>query len=197
MLMHNQVKQLFGEVPTNMEDYITASQLSQAEAKKYFVEKMRCQMARNGGVIWWNLVDGWPQMSDAIVDYYYDKKLAYNYIKRSQYPVMIMIDELNNWGQNIVSCNSTLSSHSGSYRVYDIDTDETLASGDFRCEPNSNGVIKKLPAMYADKRMLIIEWTVGGKTYFNTYLCGTPAIDFAKYKVWLEKIAVLEEKYMN
>ena len=198
ILMHNQVKQLFGEVPTDMEDYITASQLSQAEAKKFFIETMRSKMARNGGVIWWNLVDGWPQMSDAIVDYYYDKKLAYNYIKRSQAGFMIMMDELDNdsWGQKALCCNSTLSPVSGSYRIYDIDTEEILAAGEFHAAPNANTVLKKIPAMYSDKRMLIIEWTVGGKTYFNTYLCGTPAIDFAKYKVWLKKIATLEDKYM-
>ena len=197
MLMHNQVKQLFGDVPTDMEDYITASQLSQAEAKKYFVEKMRCQMARNGGVIWWNLVDGWPQMSDAIVDYYYDKKLAYNYIKRSQLPFMIMIDELNNWGQEAVCCNSTLSPVSGNYRIYDIDTDETLAEGSFNAAPNANTKLKKLYAMYSDKRMLVIEWTVGGKTSFNTYLAGSPGFDLEKYKTWLKKITLLEEKYMK
>jgi len=95
MLMHNQVKQLFGTVPEEMDDYILASQISQAEAKKFFIEHMRAKMARNGGVIWWNLIDGWPQMSDAIVDYYYEKKLAYDFIKRSQRDFIIMLDEMD------------------------------------------------------------------------------------------------------
>lgn len=197
VLMHNQVKQLFGDVPTDMEDYITASQISQAEAKKFFIENMRSKMARNGGVIWWNLVDGWPQMSDAIVDYYYDKKLAYNYIKRSQAGFMIMIGELASWGQNVLCCNSTLKAVKGSYRVYDIDTNETLAEGNFVSAPNANTTLKKLPLMYSDKRMLVIEWTVEGKTSFNTYLCGTPAFDLAKYKEWLARIRKLEESYMS
>ena len=198
MLMHNQVKQLFGEVPTDMDDYVTASQLSQAEAKKFFIETMRSKMARNGGVIWWNLIDGWPQMSDAVVDYYYDKKLAYNFIKRSQAGFMIMVDELDNdrWGQKALCCNSTLSAVTGSYRIYDIDTDETLAAGEFYAAPNANTVLKKIPAMYSDKRMLIIEWTVDGKTSFNTFLSGAPGYDLARYKEWLKKIAELEEKYM-
>ena len=29
-------------------------------------------MARTG-LIWWNLIDRWPQFSDAIVDYYMEK----------------------------------------------------------------------------------------------------------------------------
>ena len=36
MLMEKQVRQLFGDVPCEPEDYILASQISQAEAKKYF-----------------------------------------------------------------------------------------------------------------------------------------------------------------
>ncbi len=195
MIMHNQVKQLFGDVPTDMEDYIIASQISQAEAKKFFIERIRSKMARNGGIIWWNLVDGWPQMSDAVVDYYYDKKLAYNYIKRSQAGFMIMVDEIENWGQEVICCNSTLREIKGDYRIYDIDTKEILSEGNFNAGPNCNTRLVKIPVMYSNKRMLIIEWTVIGKTSFNTYLCGTPGFDFQKYKFWLERISELEKKY--
>lgn len=191
MLMHKQVKQLFGTVPENIDDFVIASQISQAEAKKFFIEHMRAQMARNGGIIWWNLVDGWPQMSDAVVDYYYEKKLAYNYIKRSQQGFMIMVDELNNWGQNVLCCNSTLNTVAGKCKVYDIDTNEVFVDTEFTAGANCNTVISKIPIMYSDKRMLVIEWETGGKKYFNTYLCGTPAFDLEKYKSWLKKIEVL------
>lgn len=194
MLMHNQVQQLFGTVPTDMDDYILASQISQAEAKKFFIEHMRAQMARNGGVIWWNLIDGWPQMSDAIVDYYYEKKLAYNYIKRSQKPFMIMVDELNNWGQEILCCNSTRANVQGKCTVYDIDTNEQLAEVEFDAAANANTVLCKIPIMYSEQRMLVIRWEVDGKTDFNTYLCGLPGFDFNRYKGWLEKIRLLEQQ---
>ena len=40
------------------------------------------------GIIWWNLLDGWPQCSDAIVDYFLRKKFAYSVIKCSQQKVL-------------------------------------------------------------------------------------------------------------
>lgn len=75
--------------PTTPEDYILASQISQAEAKKYFIERMRVGRPKKTGIIWWNLLDGWPQMSNAVVDYFFTKKLAYEYIKQSQAPFCI------------------------------------------------------------------------------------------------------------
>ncbi|MGN1346590.1 MAG: glycoside hydrolase family 2 protein, partial [Eubacteriales bacterium] len=84
-LMWTHVETLFGKngrATSNLRDFSRASQISQAEAKKYFIERFRLAKWRRTGIIWWNLIDGWPQISDAIVDYYYDKKLAYDYIKR-------------------------------------------------------------------------------------------------------------------
>ena len=157
---------------------------------------MRVNMARNGGVIWWNLIDGWPQMSDAIVDYYYEKKLAYGYIKRSQLPFMIMLDEPASWGNAVICCNSTMKTVAGKCTIYDLDTNEVLLEREFNAAPNKNTPIGKLPIMYSDKKMLIIKWETAEKTAFNTYLCGSPAFDLEKYKVWLKKINELEEQFM-
>lgn len=194
MLMHRQVAQLFGEVPTDMEDYILASQISQAEAKKFFVEHMRAKMSRNGGVIWWNLVDGWPQMSDAIVDYYYSKKLAYDYIKRSQRGFMIMLDEMNNWKQNVITANSTLEPIKGHVKITDIDSGKVYFEKDFTAGANCNTNLGSIPLMYSDKGMFLIEWELeNGEKHFNTYLYGTPGFDLQKYKGWLKKINSLED----
>ena len=80
--MDDQIAQLFGIRADNIEDFSLASQISQAEAKKYFIERVRIKRPYTGGILWWNLIDGWPQMSDAVVDYFYRKKIAYDYIKR-------------------------------------------------------------------------------------------------------------------
>lgn len=192
MLMHRQVQQLFGEVPTDMDDYIIASQISQAEAKKFFVEHMRAKMSRNGGMIWWNLVDGWPQMSDAVVDYYYSKKLAYDYIKRSQRDFIVMIDEMTSWRHPVITANSTLETVSGHVIVKDIDSGEVFFETDFTAGPNSNTYLGDFELMYSDKGMFLIEWeTDKGEKYFNTYLYGSPKFDLAQYKSWLEKIKSL------
>ena len=60
---------------------------------KYFIERMRLRKAECGGVIWWNLIDCWPQISDAVIDWYGDKKLAYHVIKTFQRPVAVMAEE--------------------------------------------------------------------------------------------------------
>lgn len=192
MLMHRQVQQLFGEVPTDMDDYIIASQISQAEAKKFFVEHMRAKMSRNGGMIWWNLVDGWPQMSDAVVDYYYSKKLAYDYIKRSQRDFIVMIDEMTSWRHPVITANSTLETVSGHVTVKDIDSGKVFFETDFTAGPNSNTYLGDFELMYSDKGMFLIEWeTDKGEKYFNTYLYGSSKFDLAQYKSWLEKIKSL------
>src|SRR5690606_21977057 len=67
-LMTNQVKILFGEVSDKLEDFIVASQIVQAEAMKYFVEFWRGDKPGRSGIIWWNVRDGWPILSDAVVD---------------------------------------------------------------------------------------------------------------------------------
>ncbi len=92
-LMASQVKELLGYVPEDMAEFSAASQISQAEAMKYFVERMRLKKTDHGGIIWWNLIDCWPQISDAVVDWYGDKKLAYHVIKTVQNPVVVMAEE--------------------------------------------------------------------------------------------------------
>lgn len=191
MLMHNQVLQLFGEVPDNLEDYAIASQISQAEAFKFLIERMRVDRPRRSGIIWWNLLDGWPQMSDAVVDYYYTKKLAYDFIKRSQAPFAICADEIRRWNLRLYACNDTLEAKAGHLRVFDVETDETLKELDFTAAANTSTEIAALPIFYSEKRFLVFEWTVDGKTSYNHYLCGYPAHDLKSYRAWLRKYQAL------
>ena len=190
MLMEKQVLQLFGEVPKNPEDYILASQISQAEAKKYFIERMRVGRPDKTGIIWWNLLDGWPQMSDAVVDYYFTKKLAYGYIKRSQAPFTIAAGEISSWALPIYACNDTLEEKSGHFTVRDAESGEILHGADFTVDINCTSLLAKLPIYYSDKRMLIFEWEVDGARGINHYLCGYPPISLEFYKRMIEKYSL-------
>jgi beta-mannosidase len=185
MLMEKQVAQLFGEVPQMPEEYILASQISQAEAKKYFIERVRVGRPHKTGIIWWNLLDGWPEMSDAVVDYYYEKKLAYHYIKRSQAPFAIIFDEIKNWNHPIYACNDTLCDLSGRFSVRDAETGEVLLERDFFAPANTSTEIARMPILYSEQRFLIIEWEANGEKGRNHYLSGYPAISFARYKSFL------------
>ncbi|MBE6740426.1 MAG: hypothetical protein E7565_08935 [Ruminococcaceae bacterium] len=188
-LMHNQVAQMFGKVPADMEEYVLASQISQAEAKKFFIERVRSKMNYMGGVIWWNLIDGWPQMSDAVVDYYYDKKLAFDFIKRSSRDFIIMFDEMNNWGHEVICCNSSLKEFNGKCTIIDLDTEREVFSKEFKAGANKNTKLGKVNIMYSKQTMYLIKWTLdNGEEYYNTYLAGMPGFDLNKYKEWLSKL---------
>ena len=187
MLMEKQIRQLFGEVPSDPEEYILASQISQAEAKKYFIERMRVGRPQKTGVIWWNLLDGWPQMSDAVVDYYFSKKLAYSYIKRSQAPFTIAADEINSWCLPIYACNDTLEEKKGLLTVKDAESGEILYEGGFTARANTSTLIVNLPVYYSEQRVLIFEWECDGERGFNHYLCGYPPFSLEAYKAVMKK----------
>lgn len=187
MQMEKQVRQLFGEVPENPEDYVIASQISQAEAKKYFIERVRVGRPKKTGIIWWNLLDGWPQFSDAVVDYYYNKKIAYNYIKRAQAPFVIAADEISNWSLPIYACNDTLEEKIGVLTVKDAETDKVLAQREFSVGINRSELLMRLPVFYSEHKLLIFEWDLGTEKGFNHYLCGYPPINLKKYIKLKEK----------
>lgn len=187
MLMEKQVRQLFGSVPTDPERYILASQISQAEADKYLIERMRVGRPHKSGVIWWNLLDGWPQMSDAVVDYYFCKKLAFGYIKRSQAPFTVAADEISSWNLRILACNDTLRAICGHLKITDALTDELLWEGDFHAKENASTPITSLPVWYSDKKILMMEWNADGEIGRNHYLCGNPPISLEDYDAFLEK----------
>lgn len=187
MLMHNQLRQLFGEIPADPEDYILASQISQAEAKKYFIERMRVGRPNKTGIIWWNLLDGWPQFSDAVVDYYYNKKLAYGYIKRCMAPFSIIADEIADWNIKLFACNDTLQGKTGHFTVMDAETKEILLEDDFTAEANASTCIGAIPVYYSDRKLLLMCWDVNGETGSNHYLCGYPPFDLKWYRRLLEE----------
>lgn len=140
-------------------------------------------------------MDGWPQFSDAVVDYYFGKKLAYYYIKRVQQPVCIMIDEPENWHVRVVAGNDSLMSATGQYRVYDGDTGQTLLNGVYKVNANENAELGRIRVSYSDKKLLLIEWTNGQEKNGNHYLLGSPAFSLESYKSWLPKIAGLVDDF--
>ena len=187
MLMEKQVRELFGQVPTDPEEYVLASQLCQAEAKKYFIERMRAGRPHKTGVLWWNLLDGWPQMSDAVVDYYFTKKRAYRYIKRSQAPFTLLAAEPEEGVLKILACNDTLTPKSGGFSVIDGLTDAVLLEGTFAAGENATTCIGAIPVPEDGLRFLLLRWTVDGEEGRNHYVCGERPLSLALYKQFLLK----------
>ncbi len=163
MLMEKQIMQLFGKVPETLEGFSLASQISQAEANKFYIEFFRCNKPIKSGVIWWNLIDGWPQFSDAVVDFYGKKKLAYSYIKASQEPVCVMVGEMAKWNYPLIVSNDTMTSAMVEYKVIDLDNGAVLNEGNTAVEPTGIKTVEHIPLYYSDKKMLRIEYSVNGE----------------------------------
>jgi beta-mannosidase len=186
--MGNQVTTLFGNtVPNTLADFAKASQISQAEAKKYFIERFRVTKWRRTGIIWWNLIDGWPQFSDAVVDYYYVKKLAYQYIKRSQNPICLIFDEPKENVLTLHAVNEFTRDYSLSYTVTDLTTGKTVVAGEAVAKAESSRPICHVEIAEGEKHFYFIEWKIDGKTYSNHYMTNIKDIDYAEYLGYIEK----------
>ena len=183
---------LFGSAEENLPDFVRQSQISQAEAKKYFIEKFRIGKWKRTGIIWWNLLDGWPQVSDAVVDYYYNRKLAYHYIKRSQHPVCLMFDEPENGKCRLVAVNDTPYDKQLDYTVRRFSDNQIVLSG--TCIVPADGIMQpdSLAVAENEKEFYYIEWSVDGKSCHNHYFTNIMDIDYRGYMQALQKYGMDE-----
>ncbi len=183
-LMMNQIKCVFKQIPADLDTFIQASQIIQAEAVKYFIEFWRMNKFDRNGILWWNLRDGWPVISDSIVDYYYNKKLAYYYIKRVQTDVCVMIGDAKDKKHYVVVVNDTRNEATGTMIIKDADNNQVLLSKIFHASKNGKSVEGFLPEVNETK-LWIIEWEVGDKKYTNHYFQYKPHVELDEYLKWL------------
>lgn len=190
-LMSGQIRNVFDRAPENLEEYARMSQICQAEAKKYFVESFRSHKGVRTGLIWWNIMDCWPQFSDAVVDYYFVKKLAYFFIRRSQQPLCLMMDDKS--GElTLYAVNDYQTGRKLSFRVTDVDTGRMIAGG----EANVGADIAVPLEIIRDDggiHFYAIDWeTENGEKGSNHYLQGKPKYDFEWYMKCLKKLGLDE-----
>ena len=190
-LMANQIRELFGKVPDNLDDFSFASQATQAEAKKTFIEMFRAGKWRRTGIIWWNLMDGWPQFSDAVVDYYFRKKLAYDVITRSQQHLGLMLEEPVGCAQRLVASNDTLQSHLLDYKITDLESEKELVCGEAVALANQATPLAVIPYDPESQRFYLIEWKSELGEGRNHYLAGKPPFQLRQYREWLRKAGFL------
>lgn len=166
-LMTRQIERLFGYLPDSLDGYIRLSQISQAEAFKFFIEHSRLMRWNRSGIIWWNLIDGWPQISDAVVDWYGRKKLAYEYIKKSQQPFCIICDEPKDGRIDVYALNDLRRNIAVSFRIYRKSDGNCICSDVITAEPDAK---IKIAVMDAVKDTYLISWT-GDVNGDNHYTC--------------------------
>ena len=191
-LAYDQVETLFGSAERNLADFVRQSQISQAEAKKYFIEKFRIAKWKRTGIIWWNLLDGWPQISDAVIDYYFTKKLAYYYIRRSQNPVCLMFDEPTRQRLHLVGVNDLQTPMHLQYKVIRIEASpELMLNCEVVLQPDSSTEIDFLKIQPDEQAFYLIEWDgdAGGRNHYYTNLLN---IDYHKYLLALTQCGMAE-----
>lgn len=188
-LMVEQVRELFGKVPDDLETFSIASQISQAEALKFFIENTRLKKWKKTGLMWWNLLDCWPQFSDAVVDYYFNEKLAFAYVKQSQKPLLLMLNELHSWHLKATIGNDGCNDYQGKYRILDGETGEVIVQGEFLSKANENEDITEFWCSRSQTRFFFLELEADGCRCVNHYvhLCGNLGLE--RYRKFMENYA--------
>jgi len=177
-LMTNQIRIMFGGVDTDLDTFIAQSQFVQAEAMKTFCELFRSRkFTRFNGLIWWNVRDGWPQLSDAVVDYYGGKKPAYYALKNAQQDqIVCVVDDHTAW-----AVNDALRPVKGCAKFTDAEAGEVLLDvGEFVIPSNGKLALGKVP--FAGQGVILINATLDGKPYRNHFLYGEPPFNWTKLR---------------
>ena len=168
-LMISHVERIFGSAEGSLDDFARMSQISQAEAKKYFIEMFRTEKWRKTGILWWNIADGWPQVSDAVVDWYGTKKLAYSYILRSQAPLCFICAEPKDGAIELIVTNDSREYHSGNVTVTEVRSGKVIFESKFEIEPDGKKAVAALPEICCG--FYHIEWQGKDVTGENHFVC--------------------------
>ncbi len=192
-LMVRQVERLFGKDYGTIEEFALKSQISQAEAVKFFIEHFRIQKWYRTGIIWWNVIDGWPQISDAVVDWYGRKKIAYEYIKRSQQPIALMCDEPDENGKiNLVAVNDGQEDTELEYTVTEALSGTVVLSG--ICTAKTDSATKVGELEEKPDSIYIISYNGKNVNGINHFVCDIGSgLNLKKYVEFM-KAAGLYEK---
>jgi len=198
--MEDSIRKYFGKVPDRLEDYVLASQIVQAEALKFWIERARQRKFECGGILWWNVMDCWPQFSDAVVDYYFRKKLAYDYIKRVQRPLLISLSEQVADELPIIVINDTLNNVTVEFEVeayslkgkmpYKKRGRAEIPKNEKKCVGSVK--IAELDSNANPPYLFILRLSFDDKEFENHYLYGCIPFRLEDYKIFLDRIQKLK-----
>jgi beta-mannosidase len=186
-LMARQIRALFGVVPEGLEDFVYASQACQAEALRFFIDSFRAAKWDRTGIIWWNLLDGWPQLSDAVVDYYLRPKRAFDAVRRAQAPIGLIVREPREGSQEVVVANDTRVDAAVAYRVQALEDGAVLLDGEATAAADA---VTRLGSFAARSRqgLYVLTLETAGAVVRRPYLAGSPPFALADYRAWLEAV---------
>jgi beta-mannosidase len=126
-------------------------------------------------------------VSDAVIDWYYCKKLAFQFIKRSQQQLCLMFDEPQDGNIRLYAVQDGGKVRSLQYKVRDMITDRTVCEGFATVAPDCSTPIETVSAT-DDLGFWLIEWTDADcNSGRNHYTTKTLDISYADYLQALQK----------
>ncbi len=166
----------FGENSKDLETFVKESQYTQAEAYKTWVEHAR--VSGMSGILLWNLLDAWPQVSEAAVDYYLERKPSFSYVKNAERPVSVIMSECERGRLEVFAVNDSHESVCLSYKIKR--GEEVLAEGDGKL---SAGERLSLNSLETDGKsnFYSIEFSLNGVKYISHYQENPHGLDINKY----------------
>ncbi len=189
-LMPKQVRNVFGSVPKDLPLFVEQSQTVQAEALKYWLELSRTRKGRTWGMLWWNLRDGWPVISDGVVDYYFGKKKAYDYLKSVQQPQLVAFVDTPFDGEaaqgvtnRLVAVNDRLYPVKGTVKAVDAETGAVVYEGAVEIPANGTKLLAENLKLAA-QGMLRVDYAFEGVPRVNRCLYGRPPFAYDAYVRW-------------
>ena len=170
-IMIRQARNLFGEVCRDLDGFVFQSQTFQAEALKTMIEVFRVRkFTRTGGLLWWNVRDGWPQISDAVVDWFGGRKAAFGAVRDAQREVLaILLDD-----GAAFAVNDRLRPVSVKAVFSDRASGKVLLEGEWRVP--ANGVLSLGQVAFEGQEVVDIVYSVddGGKERNYTLMGQAP-----------------------
>ena len=189
-----------------IDDVVLASQVVQAEGFKSAIERARHAVSpERSGLIWWNLVDGWPQVSDSVVDYYGCKKIAYDFITRVQTPLLVSLLAWprSPWGRPadpesgldagiqlypLMAVNHSRRTRSGEVRLslaHPGDAPEPIWQGAFRLGPGDHSKLAEVPFSPTQKELMLLDIVSDDEHLANHAIVGAPPFSLSDWRSWL------------
>jgi beta-mannosidase len=155
---------------------------------KFCIEYCRTHKWEKTGVIWWSLLDMWPQgFNYSVVDYSFTKKMPYYWIKQSQQPFCLSIVKDAMDAQPVLyAMNDTLQGRCGTYKIIAYRADDAakeIVRGVFDVGQNCSTALQILP-VDCSQSLLLIEWQTEEGSFCNHYISGKPPFSFEAWKKW-------------
>ena len=104
--------------------------------------------------------------------------------------------EAVNWHQSVVAANDSRETVRGTYRVWDAESGDSFAEGDFELAPGAVVELVSVHVCTTAQRLYLISWRLSdGTVGVNHALTGHPPFDLGRYRSLLKAIAELDGSF--